>query len=56
MTRFLYRFFQGRWVDRLITQHRFEGIASSPEALRIVRWHRANDTPGSRVSSPRESS
>lgn len=41
MARFVYRFFNGRWVDRLITQHRFESIASSPEALRIVRARQA---------------
>lgn len=42
MMRLLYRLFNGFWVDRLITQHRFESIASSPEALRKVRWERAN--------------
>lgn len=40
MMRLLYRFFQGRWIDRLITQHHFETLASSPEALRIIRAHK----------------
>jgi hypothetical protein len=39
--RLIYHFFNGFWVDRLITQHRFESIASSPEALRIIRARRA---------------
>lgn len=46
MMRMIYRLFNGFWVDRLVTQHRFESIASSPEALRIARWRRTNRTPG----------
>jgi hypothetical protein len=41
MMRLLYRFFNSYWVDRLITQYRFECIASSPEALRVIRARRA---------------
>lgn len=41
MMLFLYRALNGFWVDRLITQHRFECIASSPEALRIIRARHA---------------
>lgn len=51
MMRLIYRFFNGFWVDRLITQHRFESIASSPEALRAVRWERAHTID--HVGSPR---
>jgi len=48
MMRFLYRYFQGFWVDRLITQHHFETIASSPEALRIIRAERSARIKGAK--------
>lgn len=51
MMRLIYRLLNGLWAGRLITQHRFESIASSPEALRKVRWERANTID--HVGSPR---
>jgi len=35
----LYRFFNGRHVERLFNQHSFELLASSPENLRRARAH-----------------